>query len=65
MIEELEQVSDPVEDYNSHQEQIKLLVERGEIVGTALVADYYKKIVLDGKSYRTHAIFVDIMEDSD
>ena len=65
MIEEVEEPSDPREDYNSHQEQLKLLVERGEIVGTALVADYYKKIVLDGKAYRTHAIFVDVMEESD
>ena len=65
MNEEVEQPSDPVEDYSSHQEQLKLLVERGEIAGTALVADYYKKIVLNGKAYRTHAIFVDVMEDSD
>jgi len=65
MIEEVEQPSDPVEDYKDNQEQLKLLLERGEIVGTTLVADYYKKIVLDGKAYRTHAIFVDVMEESD
>ena len=65
MIEEVEQPSDPVEDYKSHQEQLKLLVERGQIVGTTLSADHYKKVSVDGKSYRTHCIFVDVMEHSD
>jgi len=65
MIEEVDEPSDPREDYKDNQEQLKLLIDRGEIVGNALVADYYKKIVLDGKAYRTHAIFVDVMEESD
>ena len=65
MINEVEQLSDPREDYKDNKEQLKLLIERGEITGTTLVADYYKKIVLDGKAYRTHAIFVDVMEESD
>ena len=65
MIEEVEEPSDPIEDYKANQEQLKLLMERGELVGNVIVADYYKKIVLDGKAYRTHAIFVDVMEESD
>ena len=65
MIEEVDEPSDPREDYKDNQEQLKLLIDRGEIVGNALVADYYKKIVLDGKAYRTHAIFFDVMEESD
>ncbi len=65
MIEEIEQPSDPREDYKDNQEQLKLLIERGEITGTTLEADYFKKIVLGGKAYRTHAIFVDVMEESD
>ena len=65
MIEEVEEPSDPREDYKDNQEQLKLLIERGEIVGTTLVADYYKKLNLDGKIYRTHCIFVDVMEESD
>ena len=57
--------SDPVEELQANHEQLKLMQERGEISGTVLIADFYKPIKLDGKKYRTHALFVDVIEESD
>ena len=65
MNEEVEEPSDPVEDLKANREQLQVMIDRGDVVGTALIADYYKKVKLDGKCYRTYALFVDVMEDSD
>ena len=65
MNEEVEEPSDPVEDLKANREQLQVMIDRGDVVGTALIADYYKKIEIDGKCYRTYALFVDVMEDSD
>ena len=62
MIEEVEEPSDPQEDLKSHHEQLELLQNRGQLSGSTLIADYYKPVKLDGCTYRTHAIFVDVME---
>jgi len=65
MIEEVEQPSDPVGDLKANREQLQVMIDRGDVVGTSLIADFYKKIEIDGKCYRTYALFVDVMEDSD
>lgn len=57
--------SDPVEELQANHEQLKLMQERGEISATVLIADFYKPMKSGKKKIRTHALFVDVMEESD
>ena len=52
-------------EFASNVDQLNVMIMRGELTGSKLVADYFEPIKLEGKKYRTHAIFVDVMEESD
>ena len=52
----------PLEEFESIQEQLKLIISRGQLTMSSLHADFYKPIKCDGKTYRTHCIMVDVME---
>ena len=49
-------------EFEDNIEQLKLMIERGEIRASSLHADWYNPVdYIDGK-YRTHAILVDVLE---
>ena len=52
-------------EFASNVDQLNVMIMRGELTGSKLVADYFEPIKLEGKKYRTYAIFVDVMEESD
>ena len=53
---------DPSEELRSIQEQLKLVIDRGQLNTSSLHCDFYKPIKCEGKVYRTHCIMVDVME---
>lgn len=49
-------------EFEDNIEQLKLMIERGEIRASSIHADFYNPVdYIDGK-YRTHAILVDVLE---
>lgn len=52
-------------EFASNIDQLNVIIMRGELTGSNLIADFYPSVKLDGKKYRTHAILVDVMEESD
>ena len=52
----------PLVEFGSNVDQLTMMIEGGRVTGSSLVADYYKPIKCDGKTYRTYALFVDVME---
>lgn len=52
---------DPVEEFEANMDQFNIIKDGGEITNSTVIADYYKPVKIDGRKYRTHAIFVDVM----
>ena len=49
-------------EFEDNIEQLKIMIERGEIRASSIHADFYNPVdYIDGK-YRTHAILVDVLE---
>ena len=61
-VEEDHQDVNPLVEFGSNVDQLTMMIENGRVTGSSLVADYYKPIKCDGKTYRTYALFVDVME---
>ena len=52
-------------EFKDNLEQLKIMIERGEISASSFHADFYDPVdYIDGK-YRTHAILVDVLESWD
>ncbi len=52
---------DPVEELQANMDQFNIIKDGGEVTSSSVITDYYKPIKLDGRTYRTHAVFVDVM----
>ena len=49
-------------EFEDNIEQLKLMIERGEIKASSIHPDFYKTVDYIYGKYRTHAILVDVLE---
>ena len=53
---------DSAEECNACIEQLNIVIQRGVLTGANLHLDCFEPIDMQGKEYRTHALYVDVVE---
>lgn len=49
-----------IKEMKANIEQLQLIIDQGDISSSDLIANYYKPMSIDGVTYRTHCLMINV-----